>query len=101
MKPEITFKRPNYYNIHDASRDILALDRESEDYQFRMQAIIKRLIHFSKASVYNRLKIYHEEFLDDEFNAILKEKVELHSKMSKLPDEEIITWDMKGHTYKK
>jgi len=52
MTKEVTLKKSDMHEnqtVRGASELILKLDPTAEDYQFRMQAIIKRLVHMEKA----------------------------------------------------
>jgi len=96
----ITIEGKDVYTIHDASKIIMELDPKQEDYEFRVQAVIKRLIHEAKANTYSKVKFWIEEF-SKEFNLEnLEIKIEQHRDMRKnFSDEELITWNVGNHRY--
>ena len=86
--------------------------------QFRVTALVKRLVHNEKAELCHRLAHYCEGFpvydrtdpknpvpmgrkppLDQFIYDTLKSKYEGHKEWSKKPDEEIVTWDVGSHRY--
>ena len=93
-----TLHRTGFNNIHDASRDILKLDNANPNYEFRVQAIIKRLLHIEKASVYGRIAYYGER--DPSFGIkTAKENAEFHKSQRNVSNEELITWNVATHKY--
>ena len=96
---EIVFRREDFYTIHNVSKAIVGLDKTAEDYEFRVQALIKRLIHHEKASVYGRVVVYGKDDPDHTINIFAKTQLETHTKMAMLPDEEIISWDIGPHKF--
>lgn len=95
----IIFKKGDCYNIHDASRLIMKLDRINPDYEFRLQAIIKRLIHHEKYSVYMRLSHYSSHGTQNLKEVALDPKIKTHATLAQASDEEIITWNIATHKY--
>lgn len=94
---ELTIEITEITNIHTTTQKIMELDPEAEDFKFRLQALIKRLIHVEKACVYQRALIYKDTHLFDDW---LEIQCGTHTRMCQLPDEEIITWDVGPHKYK-
>jgi len=113
--------------VHSASREIEKLDKASPDYLFRVQAIIKRLVHCEKQSVYQlyswyakdisvghkmswksyfkrlwsamKTRVYQENSHNKWIRERLTEADQNHREWMMKPDEEIITWSVATHKY--
>jgi len=86
--------------VQGVAKEIIKMDSNAEDYEFRLQAMLKRLIHHQKHSVYSRLRHHVKDAPEGIMYDIIDIQVETHANMSELPDEEIITWDVGPHKYK-
>jgi len=92
------------FTIHDASKAIMKLDRKAPDFEFKMQAAIKRMIHWEKAHLYSRMRWYTKMDKDEpcmkSIRQHIEDKLETHDAMYKMSDEKIITWDVATHKWK-
>ena len=81
--------------VQGVAREIAKMDPSANDYMFRLQAKLKRLVHHEKHSVYSRLEHYGNGATVDWLLSIaITPKVETHKRMSGMADEDIITWDV-------
>jgi len=122
---EVTFKKDQFFNIHDLIADLTQYLELTPEQQFRVTAKIKRYVHTEKASVFHRYFLYsqghpifdkpydpqnpnaerkiigHQEAKDPWINSILKGKYEQHRDMANdLTDEQLVTWDVGTHKYR-
>ena len=86
--------------MHDLIAKLTTMLSLTPEQQFRVSAMIKREIHDEKASVYGRLAMYAKDAgAPARFVELTEIKAEGHEAMSKLPDEEVITWSIGTHKY--
>ena len=81
------------FTVGLAVEAIEALVTLTPEQQFRISAIIKRLVHHEKADLLERLQSYCEHTPEMGIRTI-GEKLITHNNMKDLPDEEIITWSV-------
>ena len=81
------------YTIRGVADQIVGMAPELIAQKKHIEALIKRLIHSEKNSVYYRIKEYTpKEPTNDFIHRILQDKIETHQKFAYLPDDEVITW---------
>jgi len=110
--------------LHDLIADLTKELSLTPEQQFKVTAKVKRLIHNEKHGLCYRLFLYsqgypifdkphdpdnpdtertivgYEEPKDPFINNLLKEKSDSHSKLSELPDDQLVTWNVGTHIYK-
>lgn len=105
--------------MHDLIKDLTEYLNLTPEQQFRVSAKIKRYVHDEKASVFSRYSMYgqgdpifdrtdpanpkiigREQPKNKWLYDIMVAKALQHRSMSKLPDEQVITWDVGSFKYK-
>lgn len=106
--------------MHDLIKDLTEYLNLTPEQQFRVSAKIKRHVHSQKCSVFHRYFMYsqgaaifdrtdpdnikvigHEPVPHPWLSNILEMKYKQHKELAKLPDEEVITWDIGSFKYNK
>lgn len=78
------------------ANEIKNLDLKDPQYNFKLQAKIKRFIHAEKSDMYEKFVDWLEHYPTSFVKEIAKEKAEQHEDMSKnFTDEQLITWEVK------
>jgi hypothetical protein len=71
---------------------ITRLDKNDPEYKFKVQAMIKRLVHFEKLSVYSRIHFqFRGKFQISTIKEFVRLKVETHKEWSEKSDKDIVT----------
>lgn len=78
--------------VKGAAEEIIALAPHLAVQRLQIQAIIKRLIHSEKLSVYQRFKRNFDRELGRSGVDYLDHKIETHEEMSQMSDSDVITW---------
>lgn len=82
-----------HYTVFGVAGQIIEMAPELKEHKKHIEAMIKRLIHSEKASVYQRIDHYiSKDPVNDWVHKELPEKVKTHLKFAVASDDEVITW---------
>lgn len=87
--------------IHDLITQLTQYLNLTPEQQFRVTAKIKRYVHAEKWSVYSRYSRYAKDFNSLDIADLLSQSAENHKELMNRSDEEVVTWDIGTHKYKK